>query len=129
MVKISPSLTIDLKDGQKITIGIDEARQIIKDLAKFVDEGYSKKAITRKKVQKGRSSSIKKKKLHMSDAKRKEILQHVNKQLSIRPKTLSNLLKGISYVPNYLPHIRAMVEGQQKVAKKILGKRTLYYRR
>jgi CTP-dependent riboflavin kinase len=129
MVKISPSLTIDLKDGQKITIGIDEARQIIKDLAKFVDEGHGKKAVTRKKVQKGRSLSIKKKKLHMSDAKRKEILQHVNKQLSARPKTLSNLLKGISYVPNYLPHIRAMVEGQQKVAKKILGKRTLYYRR
>lgn len=140
MVKINPSLTIELaKGGRKIIIDIDEAKQIIKDLAKFVqDGGYSKKPTgqiriqkkrqRRKKAKKGQRLSAKKI-LHMSDKKRKEILQHINKQLSARPKTLSNLLKGVPYVPNYLPSIRTIVERQKDVAKKLIGKRTFYFRK
>jgi hypothetical protein len=140
VVKINPSLTVELeKAGQKITINIDEAKQIIKDLTKFVQDGgfdkkpagqirIQKKRQRRKKAQKGRSLSTKKI-LHISDKKRNEILQHVNRQLSARPKTLSNLLKGVSYVPNYLPSIRTMVEKQKDVAKKLIGKRTYYFRK
>jgi hypothetical protein len=138
MVKINPSLTIDLEKGrQKITIDIEEAGQIIKDLGKFVQGGgYGKRGVQQIRIQKKRQRGKKTKKrmklskakLHMSDAKRKEIIQHINKQLSARPKTLSNLLEGVSYVPNHLPHIRSMVEGQRNVAKKAIGKR-IYYRR
>jgi hypothetical protein len=64
----------------------------------------------------------------MSDAKKKEILDHVNKQLSAKPRALSNLLKGVSYVPNHLPHIRKMIEDQKHVSKKAIGKRIFYYR-
>jgi hypothetical protein len=53
-------------------------------------------------------------------------MANVDKKLSSTPKTLSALLDGISYVPNYLPAIRKMVEGRKDVAKKIVGKRTLY---
>jgi hypothetical protein len=65
---------------------------------------------------------------HMSYAKKKEILDHINKQLSAKPRTLSNLLKGVSYVPNHLPHIRKMIEDQKHVSKKAIGKRIFYYR-
>lgn len=139
MVKINPSITIELeKGGRKITIDMDEARQIIKNLAKFVQDGYNKKPTREKRIYKKRKASIKaqkrqvllaKRTLHMSEKKRREILQHINKQLSTKPKTLSNLLNGISYVPNYLPSIRAMVEKQKDVARKLIGKRTYYFQR
>lgn len=66
---------------------------------------------------------------HISEEKKKEIIDHVNKKLSGTPQTLSSLLDGVSYVPNYLPFIRKMVEGQNGVAKKAVGKRTLYFRK
>jgi enoyl-[acyl-carrier-protein] reductase (NADH) len=137
MIKINPSITIELeKGGRQITIDFDEARQIIKNLAKLVQEGGRGKKSTRQKGVHKRRQRVKKaqklttrKMLHMSDTKRKEILQHIDKQLSARPKTLSNLLHGISYVPNYLPDIRRMVESQRNVAKRVIGKRIFYVRR
>jgi len=136
MVKINPFITIELTKGdEKITIDSEEAKQIIKELSKFVRNDYYGKdkaphiKILKKEYQKTvmKNRRLSKKILYMSDAKRKEILQHINKQVSARPKTLSNLLKGASYVPNHLPHIRRMVENQQRVAKKMRGKRTFYY--
>jgi hypothetical protein len=64
----------------------------------------------------------------MSDSKKKEILQYINKQLSTKPRTLSNLLIGMPYVPNQLPYIRSMIEQQPNVAKKVVGKRIFYHR-
>jgi len=139
MVKINPFITIELTKGnEKITIDSEEAKQIIKELAEFVrNDHYVKNKTSQIKIRRreGHKTARKnlklsnKKILYMSDAKRKEILQHINKQITIRPKTLSNLLKGASYVPNHLPHIRRMVESQQRVAKKMRGKRTFYYRK
>jgi hypothetical protein len=63
----------------------------------------------------------------MSDAKKREIMDNVDKKLSSTPKTLSALLDGVSYVPNYLPAIRKMVEEKQNIAKKQMGKRTFYF--
>ncbi|WP_228369279.1 hypothetical protein [Candidatus Nitrososphaera gargensis] len=128
-------MTLELSDGQKITINIDEAKQLIKGLGKFVqeDNGRAKNVTLQtstKRRKKGRKSARKSHKRSfsgMSDAKQKSILDHVNKRLSSNPQTLSHLLKGISYVPNHLPMIRKMVENQKHVSKRLIGKRMFYF--
>ena len=129
LVKINPSVTLELKSGQKITIDLEEAAQVIKGLVRFVQGGqYGNKTPPSMLEKKGRRRNAEQSKIpHMSEAKRIAILKHVEKRLSVKPKTISNLLKGISYVPNHLPHIRRMIEGQRNVAKKVVGKRTFYY--
>ncbi|HVX01921.1 MAG TPA: hypothetical protein VHA09_02095 [Nitrososphaera sp.] len=131
MVKVTKSVYIEIeKDGQKITFGPDE----IKDIKRQLDAAIREKG--RREFQASMKAGRKAKGVakvatttvyHMSDEKKKEIISNVNKKLSDTPKTLSALLDGVSYVPNYLPIIRKMVEGQQNVAKKQVGKRTLYY--
>jgi hypothetical protein len=143
MVRINPSITLELeKGGQRITIDLKEAKEIVRSLSKFVDNDASLKAntTTRSKstrknarkshqlLQKRRPAAASQKISHMSDAKKKEILDHLNKQLSAKPRTLSNLLESVSYVPNHLPHIRKMIEDQKHVSKKAIGKRIFYYR-
>jgi hypothetical protein len=144
MVRINPSITLELeKGGQRITIDLKEAKEIVRSLSKFVkDNDASLKANTTTRSKRTRKNARKSRQLlqkrmpaaasqkisHMSDAKKKEILDHVNKQLSAKPKTLSDLLKGVSYVPNHLPHIRKMIEDQKHVPKKAIGKRIFYYR-
>lgn len=123
MVKITKSITLEIeKDGQKITIGPDELADIKRQLDAAIRERGRE---FRKKVEIGRAKASVRV-YHMSDAKRKEIMENVDKKLSSTPKTLSALLDGVSYVPNYLPAIRKMVEGKQNVAKKQVGKRTFY---
>lgn len=144
MVRINPSITLELeKGGQRITIDLKEAKEIIRSLSKFVkDNDVSLKANTTTRSKRTRKNARKSHQLlqkrmpaaasqkisHMSDAKKKEILDHVNKQLSAKPRTLSNLLESVSYVPNHLPHIRKMIEDQKHVSKKAIGKRIFYYR-
>ena len=143
MVRINPSITLELeKGGQRITIDLKEAKEIIRSLSKFVkDNDASLKANTTTRSKRTRKNARKSHQLlqkrmpaasqkisHMSDAKKKEILDNVNKQLSAKPRTLSNLLKGVSYMPNHLPHIRKMIEDQKHVSKKAIGKRIFYYR-
>jgi hypothetical protein len=143
MVRINPSITLELeKGGQRITIDLKEAKEIVRSLSKFVkDNDASLKANTTTRSKRTRKNARKSHQLlqkrmpaasqkisHMSDAKKKEILDNVNKQLSAKPRTLSNLLKGVSYVPNHLPHIRKMIEDQKHVSKKAIGKRIFYYR-
>jgi vacuolar-type H+-ATPase subunit E/Vma4 len=144
MVRINPSITLELeKGGQRITIDLKEAKEIVRSLSKFVkDNDASLKANTTTRSKRTRKNARKSHQLlqkrmpaaasqkisHMSDAKKKEILDHVNKQLSAKPRTLSNLLESVSYVPNRLPHIRKMIEDQKHVSKKAIGKRIFYYR-
>jgi vacuolar-type H+-ATPase subunit E/Vma4 len=144
MVRINPSITLELeKGGQRITIDLKEAKEIIRSLSKFVkDNDASLKANTSTRSKRTRKNARKSRQLlqkrmpaaasqkisHMSYAKKKEILDHINKQLSAKPRTLSNLLKGVSYVPNHLPHIRKMIEDQKHVSKKAIGKRIFYHR-
>jgi vacuolar-type H+-ATPase subunit E/Vma4 len=144
MVRINPSITLELeKGGQRITIDLKEAKEIVRSLSKFVkDNDASLKANTTTRSKRTRKNARKSHQLlqkrmpaaasqkisHMSYAKKKEILDHVNKQLSAKPRTLSNLLEGVSYVPNHLPHIRKMIEDQKHVSKKAIGKRIFYYR-
>ncbi len=138
MVKINPSVTLELENGQTITIDLEEAKQLVKSLAKLVQEGNGdskKKTTTRNSTKQGRKGrkggggrkGHKKSLAGMSDAKRKSIVDHVNKRLSSsQPQTLSHLLKGMSYSPNHLPLIRQMVEDQKHVSRKVIGKRTFY---
>ena len=129
LVKINPSVTLELKSGQKVTIDLEEARQIIKGLTKFVEDGeFAKVPPPRIQRRKDRKNVEQTKIAHMSEAKRIAILTHLNNQLSAKPKTISKLLSGITYVPNHLPHIRKMIEGQHNVAKRRIGKRIFYYR-
>ena len=134
MVKINPTVTLELRDGQRITINVEEAGQIIRGLRKFVqDSEYggapaAMEAPTRVQKKRGPKTARKANRTYMSEIKKAAILQHIEKQLSKRPRTISNLLKGISYVPNHLPDIRRMIESQRNVSKKKVGKRTLYYR-
>jgi vacuolar-type H+-ATPase subunit E/Vma4 len=144
MVRINPSITLELEKGeQRITIDLKEAKEIIRSLSKFVkDNDASLKANTTTRSKRTRKNARKSYQLlqkrmpaaasqkisHMSYAKKKEILDHVNKQLSAKPRTLSNLLEGVSYVPNHLPQIRKMIEDQKHVSKKAIGKRIFYYR-
>jgi vacuolar-type H+-ATPase subunit E/Vma4 len=144
MVRINPSITLELeKGGQRITIDLKEAKEIVRSLSKFVkDNDASLKANTTTRSKRTRKNARKSHQLlqkrmpaaasqkisHMSDAKKKEILDHVNKQLSAKPRTLSNLLESVSYVPNHLPHIMKMIEDQKHVSKKAIGKRIFYYR-
>ncbi|HEX7032946.1 MAG TPA: hypothetical protein VF172_08105 [Nitrososphaera sp.] len=129
MVRINPSVTLELKSGQTITIDLDEAQEIIKGLTKFVQDGSNHAAKAnikkgRKNAKRGATGAP-----GMSEAKKNEIIRHVNKKISKTPKTLSNLLKGVSYVPNHLPAIRQAVENEKGIDKRIIGKRTYYLAR
>ncbi len=126
MVRINPSVTLELKSGQTITIDLDEAQEVIKGLTKLIQDDSRHAAKVnmkrgRKNAKRGTAGVP-----SISDAKKDEIIRHVNKKISKTPRTLSNLLKGISYVPNHLPAIRQAVESQKGIDKKIIGKRTYY---
>ena len=125
MVKIKKSVTIEIeKDGQRMTLTPDE----VEDIKRQLDAAVREKGREIRTYQKSPKvvSSKKQRAVHMSEAKRKEIMGNVDKKLSNTPKTLSALLDGVSYVPNYLPAIRKMVEGRKGIVKKVVGKRTLY---
>ncbi|AFU57829.1 hypothetical protein Ngar_c08870 [Candidatus Nitrososphaera gargensis Ga9.2] len=147
MAKVRPSITLKLKSGQTITLDLQEVNDIIKSLTKFVNE--RQRRLRRRQNIKDATTAVVKRRIarngrmmitttrkagrkipaassSMSQAKRQEILEHVNKKLSTEPKTLSNLLKGVSYSPNYLPAIRNIIENQPNIAKQIIGKRTYY---
>jgi hypothetical protein len=139
LVRVKPTITLELdSSGQIVTIDLQEAKAIIKSLAKFVDQSQgrtvadmtsSKGAQVSKR--RGRSTKAKpsQKGPSMSENKRQEIIDHIQKQLSARPKTLSALLKGVSYVPNYLPAIREMVESRGSINREIIGRRVYYSRK
>lgn len=146
MAKVRPSITLKLKSGQTITLDLQEVNDIIKSLTKFVNERQRRRrrrqdikdattaVVKRRIARNGRMMITTTRKAgrkipassSMSQTKRQEILEHVNKKLSTEPKTLSNLLKGVSYSPNYLPAIRNIIENQPNIAKQIIGKRTYY---
>jgi hypothetical protein len=95
-----------------------------------VQDGKNSNNIGRTRVKKERKNAMRGAATipRMSEAKKNEILNHVSKKVSTRPSTLSNLLKGVSYVPNHLPQIRSMVESQPQVSKRQIGKRTYYFK-
>lgn len=136
MVKITRSVTIEIeKDGKSITITPDELEEIKRQLDAAIKERgrefRAKLQSSQAKLSGGNPSAVAAapKAFHMSDAKKKEIMDHIGKRLSAKPRTLSSLLDGVSYVPNYLPMIRKMVESQGNVTEKQVGKRTLYLRK
>jgi hypothetical protein len=127
MVKVTKSVMIEIeKDGKRITLNQSEFDDIKRQLEAAVRQKGREAKVNRKRT---KATSSKKQPVHMSEEKRKGIMSNVDKKLSETPKTLSALLDGVSYVPNYLPAIRKMVEGRRDVVKKIVGKRTLYFRK
>ncbi|HXG05786.1 MAG TPA: hypothetical protein VNI77_00485 [Nitrososphaera sp.] len=125
MVRINPSVTLELRNGQMVTIDLDEAQEIIKGLTKLVygEINHAAKANMKKSRKEAKISTTG----VPSETKMNEIIRHINKKISKTPRTLSNLLKGVSYAPNHLPAIRQAVESQKGIDKKIIGKRTYYY--
>ena len=128
MIKINSSIILELENGQKISLSLKEAKELNRDLAKFIEDDKAVPTVEqRKRKNTGRSYFRQKRKVPgMSEAKKNEILKHVNKKLSEQPRTLSNLIEGISYIPNHLPMIRQIVEDQPHVTKQVIGKRTYY---
>ena len=127
MVKINSSITLELKSGQKISISLKEGKELIRGLARFVETNGTPRAGQRGRKDAKAGSGQRRRVPGMSGAKRDEILRHVEKRLSSKPRTLSNLLNGISYMPNHLPMIRRLVESQPHISKKTIGKRTFYF--
>ena len=134
-IRISPSITLKLeKSGQTITVDFEEAKEIVKNLSNFLNQSGSATATAigrsigetsaMQRRAGGKGSNVKVP--YMSENKRQEIIKHISRQLSTKPKTLSTLLKGVSYIPNYLPAIRQLVESQSNIHKEKIGKRTYY---
>ncbi len=167
-MKIDRAISIELGDGQKLTLNLKEAAKLARTLEKFlgqVGDGRSRRRRGRKRqtanannsaiatATKGkkrgrprgsssksrRADSTKRSKrttssattatIRLSDGKRQEILDHVNKEISDTPRTLSNLLKGASFSQSQIPAIRELVESQQNIRAKAKGKRTVYLKR
>jgi hypothetical protein len=121
MVRITKSFTIDIeKDGQRITIGPEEIQQIKAALEEASREKGREIRKTRTKVQS---------KSYISREKQERIMSHIGKRLSSKPQTLSSLLDGIPYAPNTMPAIRQMVKHRKDVGQKVVGKRTLYFKK
>ena len=146
-MKIGKAISIELRDGQRLSLSLKETRELYRKLGKMLAdavEGERKKTnkanLTRKEksriARKGSravstksSSSSSGKIISLSDAKRQEILSHLNREISATPRTLTNLLKGVSYSASQLPAIRSIIESQQGVRAKTKGKRTLYLKK
>lgn len=163
-MKIDRAISIELGDGQKLTLNLKEAAKLVRTLEKFLgQEGDGRRRRKRqtanannsaiatatkgKKRGRPRGSSSKSRRadstkrskrttssattatIRLSDGKRQEILDHVNKEISDTPRTLSNLLKGASFSQSQIPAIRELVESQQNIRAKAKGKRTVYLKR
>lgn len=139
MVKVKPTFTLDLENGQRVTLDLKEAKELVKILGKHIDKeggiydhinkvkiGLTSKRGRRRNKTKNNVSMYQGGAPSMSEEKRREILGHFNKGLSSKPMTLSSLLKGISHSPNYLPYIRSVIENQPNVTKRKIGKRIYY---
>ena len=148
-MKIGKAISIELRDGQRLSLSLKETRELYSKLGKMLTDARggerkrtSKANPTRKKKSRiagkrskatsTKSSSLSSssgKVISLSDAKRQEILSHLNREISATPRTLTNLLKGISYSASQLPAIRSIIESQQGVRAKTKGKRTLYLKK
>ncbi|HVX02596.1 MAG TPA: hypothetical protein VHA09_05540 [Nitrososphaera sp.] len=155
-MKIDKAISIELRDGQRVSLSLKETKELYKKLGKMLAEGGSgerrqgrRKAVgarnagtEKKEKKKGRvaskkskalparkSSPLSRKVISLSDAKKQEILAHFNKEISTTPRTLSNILKGVSYSASQLPAIRSIIESQQGIRAKAKGKRTLYLKK
>jgi hypothetical protein len=143
-VKIDKAISIQLRDGQRLSLSLKETKELYARLGEILAEGdrrgrrkrRSKKEATRnsgKRKYRTRSprstTSSSRVAMSLSDAKKQEVLAHLNKELSKTPRTLTNLLKGVSYSASQLPAIRSIVESQENIAAKAKGKRTLYLKK
>lgn len=145
-MKIDKAISIQLRDGQRLSLSLKETEELYAKLGEILAEGNrkgrrgrrerigKKKAIRNSGKRKYRTRSLKSTSssgvtMSLSDAKKQEVLAHLNKELSETPRTLTNLLKGVSYSASQLPAIRSIVENQDNVAAKSKGKRTLYLKK
>jgi hypothetical protein len=150
-VNIGKAISIELDDGQRLSLSLKEAEELHLKLAKMLKDNRGRKSIGevergrgrpgRRKNTAGKTAraaatklSIRRKArgspaVGMSDEKRQEILIHLNKEVSETPRTLTNLLKGTSYSPSQIPLIRSLIENQENIAAKTKGKRTLYLKK
>ncbi|AIF82361.1 hypothetical protein NTE_00279 [Candidatus Nitrososphaera evergladensis SR1] len=128
-MKIGKAISIELDDGQRLSLSLKEAGELYLKLGKMLT--YDREAGKNKSGRKSRTTFARSSNttVTLSDAKRQEILAHLNKQISDTPRTLTNLLKGAKYSPSQLPLIRNMVESQQSIKAKAKGKRILYLRK
>jgi hypothetical protein len=126
-MKISSNITVEIDGRQRISLSPDDARKLIVNLSKFIEDNRNMQGRNYPRAHALHMHVAQKKKIPgISEIKMNEIVKHVERELSETPRTLSNLLKGISYIPNHLPMIRERVEKEPHISRKIIGKRTYY---
>lgn len=127
-MKISSNITVEIGGRQRISLSLDEARKLIVNLSKFIEDNRIMQGRNHPRARAVHMHVARKKKIPgISEAKMNEIVKHVERELSETPRTLSNLLNGISYIPNHLPMIRERIEKEPHISRKIVGKRTYYF--
>jgi hypothetical protein len=128
VLKINSYITVELGNGQKITMSLEEGKELVNGLSKFIEDSRHMPSEKRTREEALRIYTGQRRKTPgMSEPKKEEIIKHVNNKLSSKPRTLSNLLNGVSYIPNHLPIIRQLVENESHISKKVIGRRTYYF--
>lgn len=131
-VRTDPTITIE-KDNSKVILTIVEAaevKQLLDDfLAKYADSATVTSLSNRKPANTSILKEVTATPVHMSEDKKKQLRDHVLKKLTAEPQSLTTLLKGVSYVPNYLPFIRDMIEQDDAIGVYNVGKRAMYYKK
>lgn len=137
-MKIGKAIYIELRDGQRLTLSWKETKELYTKLESMLSTNRIDTREKEEKVRRGKKKSVRKSKgrsakpshsrlmVPLSDAKKQEVLRHLNNEISQTPRTLTNLLKGVSYSASQLPAIRTLIEGEQNIKAKAKGKRTLY---
>jgi hypothetical protein len=127
-MKISSNITVEIGGRQRIALSLAEARKLIVNLSNFIEDNRIMQGRNNPGARALHMYAARRKKIPgISEAKMNEIVKHVERELSETPRTLSNLLNGISYIPNHLPMIRDRIEKEPYISRKIIGKRTYYF--
>jgi primosomal protein N' len=128
MVTTNYPVIILEKDGMKMILTLEEAKKVKQDVDSFLAKnGLAQDTFDASKYANSDSHS---EPVHMSDGKRKRLKDHIVSRLTEKPQPLTKLLDGASYVPNYLPVIRQMVEEDKSIGKVMKGrKRALYFKK
>lgn len=121
-----------VKAGTRVELNVEEIRNLAK-AAGIINASQSSvhrasKTSAPRPEQLARSESKKKKTWGISQKKKDRILEHVKKNLTTSPQSLSKLLAGAKYAPNDLPTLREYIEQQTDIQRMTAGKLTYYFK-
>lgn len=122
MVTANHPVIVLEKDGTKMILTLNEAKEVKQHLDSFLNQHKVTTGPDPTLNQHNSSSP----KVHMSPHKCDAIIEHVVDKLTNEPQSLTQLLKGIPFVPNYQPVIKEMIENDSRIAIHKSGRRIFY---